>query len=320
MPPWNSFAPAWRRLSAVLGLILLNAGSTEASPPRIRVLASFFPAACVTLNVAGDLADVEVLLGANAEPHDFQLSRSDLQKIVQADLIVLNGLGMEAWLERALRQAGVVRPVVELATGLEAQLIRRESSAHRDLSWRGHREAAHGTEPHDGSDINPHIWLDPRLLGHGTTNVGRALERADPANAPVYRARSARFVDRLHQLDLELLAQLEPLRGVPVVTYHDAFAYFARRYGLQVVGVIEPVAEVDPAPRYLVALSRRARSERVRALFDEPGARSMLVTRLAADWGVPVASLDTLESGPVDPGAYERAMRDNARLLRNTLP
>jgi ABC-type Zn uptake system ZnuABC Zn-binding protein ZnuA len=293
-------------------LILLFLADGVAAENRLRVLASFFPPAVVALNVAGTNADVEILLDGRVDPHDFQFSRRDLAKITRADLLVLNGLGMESWLGRALLKVGVAKPKAELSTDLgPEQLIPASGSgAHRHSQ----------PDDHDDAEFNPHIWLDPRLLAHGTTNVLRALQKADPNNAAIYAANARAFIEGLQELDAELLRGLAPVRQAPVVTWHDAFAYFARRYGPNVIGVIEPVAEVDPAPRYLAELSRRCRAGGVRALFDQPGVRSRLLQRLASDWQVPVATLDTLENQALKPDAYITAMRANARILRETLP
>lgn len=306
--------PTWLALRAFCPILLLLSAAdlTAAEQTRLRVLASFFPPAVVALNVAGTNADVEVLLDGRIDPHDFQFSRADLAKITRADLLVLNGLGMESWLDRALLKVGVARPQVELSADLGPEQLIPVAAIGP------HRE--HEQDGHDDAGFNPHIWLDPRLLAHGTTNVLHALQQADPKNAESYAANARAFIEGLHELDAELLRGLAPVRRAPVVTWHDAFAYFARRYGPDVIGVIEPVAEVDPAPRYLADLSRRCRAQGVRALFDQPGVRSRLLQRLASDWRVPVATLDTLENQSLKSDAYVTAMRANARILRETLP
>lgn len=298
----------------LLGTVFLSAAATAQEPGRLRVLASFFPAACVAINVGGTNVVVETLLDGRIDPHDFQFSRADLTRITGADLIVCNGLGLESWLMRPLQQARSGATVVELAAGLPSdQLIPiRDGGAVQPA------ESGRDT-PHGRSGFNPHIWLDPRLLAHGATNVLRALQQMDRAHASEYEANTAAFLNRLAALDTELLRELAPCRHLPVVTWHDAFAYFARRYGPDVIGVIETTADVDPAPRYLADLSRRCRASRVQALFDEPGGHSRLLLRLTSDWHVPVATLNTLESGSTGPDAYFNAMRDNARIILETL-
>jgi ABC-type Zn uptake system ZnuABC Zn-binding protein ZnuA len=120
-------------------------------------------------------------------------------------------------------------------------------------------------------------------------------------------------------LDQEIRAVLGAVPGRSIITQHDAFSYFARRYGLHIAGVLESVPEVEPSPRYLAALSRVARERKVRAIFTEPQFSPNLARQLGRDLGVPVASLDTLEAGPLKPGAYEAGMRQNIRVLQKYL-
>lgn len=300
-------------LRLILCFPLLASDSPAAGRPRL--LASFFPPAVVAFNVAGTNADVEVLLDNRVDPHDFQFSRSDLAKIARADLLVLNGLGMESWLQQAFGKVGASKPTAELAAQIEAN--RLIPVARSEI----HRHSARSD--HEEGEFNPHIWLDPLMLAHGATNVLRALQQIDPDNAASYAMNTREFVEQLWKLDAELRRELAPVRQAPVVTWHDAFAYFARRYGPDVIGVVEPVAEVDPSPRYLVELSQRCRANRVRAVFDQPGVQSRLLQRLADDWGdgrpVPSATLDTLENQPLKRNAYVEAMRANARVIRATV-
>jgi ABC-type Zn uptake system ZnuABC Zn-binding protein ZnuA len=104
------------------------------------------------------------------------------------------------------------------------------------------------------------------------------------------------------------------------VTYHDAFAYFARRYGLAVVGVIETVPDVEPTPGHLRELRETVRRRQVKAIFTEPHHAGRLARQLGEDLNIPVGTLDTLESGPLQADAYEAGMRRNLRVLEQFLP
>jgi len=274
---------------------------------QLRILTSFLPVYCFTAQVAGELAEVENLLPANVEPHDFQFSRKDLQKLTHADLIIINGLGLEHWLDNALHNAAPrgSRTVVQISAGLESQFIYRPRQDTLDSS----HESGIGTLP------NPHIWLDPRLASQVVTNILRAVQKADPANANGYAANTARYLAQLHQLDQSLEQTLAPLRGASIVTFHDAFPYFARRYGINVAGVIEPVPDVEPSLKYLASLYRAIRANRVQAIFTEPTNPSSLARQMGSDLHLPVGPLDPLESGPLNSNAYEQTMRSNARLL-----
>jgi zinc transport system substrate-binding protein len=287
-----------------LALLCLSLSASAAS--KVRVVTSFLPVYCFTANVAGNLANVENLLPQGSGPHDYQFSRSDAQKLSTADLFIVNGLGAEDWLERAVKDlGGRGKPlVVHLSAGLIGELIHAE---------------AEGKGGHRHHDENPHIWLDPQLVAHGVTNILDALKKADPANAAGYTTNAASYLARLKKLDEELQATLSPLKSQPVLTFHNAFPYFTKRYGLNLVGVVEEVPDVEPSPRALGKLLETIRSKHVKTIFTEPQFSSKLARQIAADTGVAIAELDTLEIGPLTSSAYEDGMRRNADTLKRNL-
>jgi len=177
---------------------------------------------------------------------------------------------------------------------------------------RGHVHEDH----RNGDDANPHFWLDPLLAAHAVTNILQALQKADPGNADAYARNAAAYVARLQKLHEEITAALAPYHGRTLVTYHDAFPYFARRYGLQVAGVVQEVADVEPTPRHLSELRAAVREKKVSVIFVEAGSDARRVKQLIADLGVKVATLDPLESGKLSPTAYEEGMRRNVESIR----
>jgi zinc/manganese transport system substrate-binding protein len=173
--------------------------------------------------------------------------------------------------------------------------------------------------PSESTAPNPHIWLDPHLAAHAVTNILNALQKADPTNAAGYERNARQYLARLEKLDGELRAGLAPFKGKPVITLHDAFPYFARRYDLRIVGVVENVPEVEPSLRYVGELGKVIRSEKVKAIFSERQSSPKLAEQLAQDYHLAVAQLDTLETGEFKPDAYERGMRNNLRALEEAL-
>ncbi|MEW6305792.1 MAG: zinc ABC transporter substrate-binding protein [Verrucomicrobiota bacterium] len=292
----------------LLGALLLAAPGARAAG-KIQVLTSFLPVYCFTANVAGDLAHVENLLPAGAGPHDYQFSPRDMSKLKAADLLIINGLGMEEWLGRAMESTGGKnsRMVVEISAGLKSELIRGK-----------HVHEKGGKHDH-AQDYNPHIWLDPVLATHAVTNILKALQKADPANAAGYAANAARYVEQLRQLDADIRAGTTPLKKKPFVALHNAFPYLVKRYDLNLIGVIEEVPEVNPSPRYLKELMGRMRDKKVGVIFVDSTASNKLAVQIASDLKIKTAVLDTLESGPLTPRAYEDGMRKNLSTLRENL-
>lgn len=292
---------------------MVTRAATE--PARLRVVATILPAYSVAANIGGDLVDVRYLVGAGGDGHDYQLTPRDRSDIENARLLLKNGLGIEPWLRRTIASAPSSLKVVDLSKGLEARLI-----ASSDAHGHHHQDQDATHDPgHAHAEMNPHIWLDPVLMMRMVTNALIAFQAVDPDRADRYARNASNYVARLEALDAELVRGLEPLRGAAIVTFHDAFPYFARRYGLKIVGVIEEIPDVDPTARHLTELSTRIRTERARAIFVEPRHPARLAERLGRDLGLKVGMLDTLESGAPTLDAYEKGMRGILKNLQSTL-
>ncbi len=309
---------------ALLALFGFASGvASGAEVIRLRVLTSIPPLYCWTANVAGPLATVENLLPADVSPHDYQFRPRDLKRIGAADVIVLNGLGLEDWFARAIRadSKDAKKKVVRIADGLPEAVLVRHLPTIEVGAGKGTTSAHDHTHDHDdaGGQANPHLWLDPQIARHGVSNILHALQTADPANAAGYAINATAYLAKLDVLDAEIRAETTTIRGRPVVTFHDAFPYFCRRYGLDLVGIIEEVPGTDPSPRYLAALLKVVRAKGVKVLFTEPSSNPRLAKRLADDLGIAVAELDVLETGALTPTSYEDGMRRNLAVLRQAL-
>lgn len=295
-------------LAALLALCCLASGNSEVkAAEKLKVLTSFLPIYCFVANVAGDAADVENFLPQGSGPHDYQFTPKDVRKLGEADLIFVNGLGIESWLNKAIEASGSKKKgkVVELAATLKKELIASE-----------HGISLGGKEDHDHSHgPNPHTWLDPQLAIVCVKNAEAALSKADPKNATKYAANAQAYIAKLQKLDADLEASLKPVQNVAFVTFHSAFPYFVKRYNLKLVGVVEAVPDVQPSPRYLKKLLDVIRDNKAKAIFAEPQFSKKIVERIAADANVALGTLDTLETGDLKPTTYEEGMRRNAETL-----
>ena len=315
-------------LRILAGLWCLSATAQEpAAPGRIgshrsqplRVVTTIAPIYSWTATVAGGRATVENLLPAEAGPHDFQFRPRDLKRLESADLILMNGLGLEHWLQRTLEADATRRaiPRVEVSAGWPDAALIRDLPALSVPPQAASRDRDHASD-HAG-DPNPHLWLDPVFARHAVTNILHALETADPPNAPAYRTNAAAYLERLSQLDVALRNATQEWAGRPVVTFHDAFPYFCRRYSLDLVGVVEEIPGTSPSPRHLAALMKVIRERKVRVIFTETQFNPRLARQLASDLSIPVAELEVLETGPLSATAYEDGMRRNLEILRKAL-
>lgn len=277
--------------------------AAAADPPagtRLRIVTTILPLYCFARNVAGDDAVVENLLPPGVEPHDFQFTPREMRLLAGADVLLMNGLGLETWLDRVLAGSEKPHRVVVATGGMTAELIAGAGEA--------------GPNARAGS-ANPHFWQDPTLAARAVTNLLTALQAADPAHAAAFARNAARYGAELSALDVELQTGLAPLKNQPILTFHDAFPYFARRYGLRVAGVVEPVPDLPPSPRQVAALGALIRREHLRVVFAERQSPARVVEMLGRDYHVAVAYLDPLETGAFAPEAYTRGMRENLHAL-----
>jgi ABC-type Zn uptake system ZnuABC Zn-binding protein ZnuA len=310
----------------ILTLVALSGAAAE----PLRILATLPALHSWAAKVAGPDAVVETLPSASVGPHDFQFRPSDLRRLARANVVVMNGLGVDGWMDKALRNNST-KPglrVVTVADGLKSQWILevpelevRSADKEDSRSGRssGGRPDEHHHHDHADHGPNPHLWLDPVFARHGVSNILQTLVALDPEHADGYRRRAAAYLDELEGLDSEIRSAVARLQDRRIVTFHDAFPYFCRRYGLELVGVVEEVPSVEPSPRYLTALVAAIRKSKVRVVFSEPQFHPRLVRRLAEDIGIKVGELDVLETGTPSPGFYVEGQRRNLKALEAAL-
>ncbi|MGI8871123.1 MAG: metal ABC transporter substrate-binding protein [Candidatus Limnocylindria bacterium] len=290
---------------AVLSACSIGSGSVASSPGsggRLPVVTTTTVFADMVRNVGGDLVNVTSLVPANGDVHTFAPRPSDIRAVAGARLLVMNGLGFDDWLQRTMGNAAQAStPLIKLAEGLSGvQLIGSDRSGSQ----------------------NPHLWMD---VGYGQLYVDRilgGLERADPANGARYRSQAATYRSRLAALDRWVREQVG---GVPatnrrIVTFHDAFPYYARAYGITIVGVAVPAPGQDPSAGYTAQLVGAIRQAGVKAIFSERQFPVKLADQLAAETGTRVvANLydDSLGDPPVT--SYEAVIRWDTQQLVEAL-
>ena len=280
------------------------AGHSEKSSDtgKLRILVTFLPIHAHAASIAGDRAIVDSLVTGDVGAHGFSPRPADMERLTKADVLVFNGAGMEPWLGDLVRQAGKkdLRKV-DLSNG-----IKLLSSPPR-----------FGTAIAESGEPNPHLWLDPVIVIHQVETLRDALIAADPGGTEIYQQNTTAYIAKLRALDADFQHILGPLTSKKLVTFHDAFPYLAKRYGLEYIGYISEFPERDPAPTELAALIDRIRAAGAKVLFAETGYEPALLQRVATEAGARVSTLDTLEVGQSGPDAYLIGMRNNLEALRS---
>ncbi|HET7721892.1 MAG TPA: zinc ABC transporter substrate-binding protein [Acidimicrobiales bacterium] len=281
-----------------LGAACGDGGAVDGRP---QVVAAFYPLFEAAQRVGGDLVRVRNLTPAGSEPHDLELNSRQVDQIEDAAVVVFLGRGFQPALEKA----------TERATGTKVDVLR----ALGDL-----RPAGAGD---DKLEVDPHVWLDPRLLKEIVAQVAGALSDADPANRATYQANAGAYSRELDELDAAFTAGLATCDRRVIVTAHSAFAYLAGRYGLtqEAIAGLEP--ESEPSPQRLADLARKVRADGTTTVFYETLVSPKVAESLAREAGVKTAVLDPLE-GLTEADAkagrtYISAMKENLAAIRAAL-
>lgn len=298
-------------LLALVGQLIPRA--PEGSEPALRVVTTTPLFADFVRRVGGDRVRVTTLLPAGADPHSFEPTPREVSAVAEADILFYNGYNFEVWLNRVLENVaapGLRR--VQLPEGLEPLPLGVAGPGGLDPGSHDEdddHEHLHG--PYD-----PHFWLDVTHAMHYVQRIADALSEADPAGAEEYAARAGEYLAELDELDRwihEQIAAIPPERRM-LVTYHDAFGYFARRYGLQVVGSLVTDPDVEPSAQAMAALVDTIRELGVPAVFVDASVNPRLVESLAHDAGVATGILysDTLTDAYP---SYVQLMQANVHAL-----
>jgi manganese/iron transport system substrate-binding protein len=283
-----------RRATAAIGAAAcLGCAAQESSPApaatstRLIVACTISTLCSLVRSVGGREIDVTGIVPVGASPETYEPKPSDVVAVSHAQVLVENGLGLEAWLDRLLTAA-----------------------APRSLTRVILSDAIPAGEKVTG---NPHLWMDPNYAAVYVRAIESALAHADPPHAAAYRENARIELMRLTALDKWIrnqIASVPPDHRV-MITFHDAWYYFDRRYGLKDVGAIEPSPGQDPSPGYFAHLIALARANHVHALFGEPQYSPKLAAALQASAGIKV--LSNLYDDSLD---TEHSLTDYESMLR----
>lgn len=269
-----------------------------------RVVTDLAPVGSLVAQVMGDLGAPVVLLDRGADAHAFQLRPSQAADLAAAQAVIWIGPEMTPWLDRAV--AGMNADAADLRLlSLAGTRVQPFATADDPAPAEDH--------DHDHGDIDPHAWLDPANAALWLDGIARLLSGLDPEHAATYAANAAAAQADLTRLDAELSALLAPAKDLPLVVFHDAYGYFARHYGLTIVGTLSDGDAASPGAAHLRALQATLADGPV-CLFPEANHDPALLASLTASPGVKVgAPLDPEGSTlPTGPALYADLMRTMA--------
>ncbi|MFQ5410425.1 MAG: metal ABC transporter substrate-binding protein [Anaerolineales bacterium] len=283
-------------LCAQLAVLLAACGSglPADDPGKLNVVATVSPITNIVFNVGGDRIELVGIVPEGVNSHTFAPTPSDAQALARADRVFINGLHLE--------QPTLALALANLKPGAEiislGDLTIDEEEYVFDFSF-----------PRDAGSPNPHLWPNPVYALHYAEIVLAALIDADPVNADYYTANYEVFAARLQALDKAITATVEsiPLENRKLLTYHDSWAYFAPRYGMTVVGAIQPSDFSEPSAHDVIDLIEQVRAESVPAIFGSEVFPSPVLEQIARETGA--AFVDDLADDdlPGEPGDMQHS-------------
>lgn len=272
---------------------------TAARAPTVKVVTGMAVVQDLVRQVGGDHVEVVSVVPPGADPHTYQPSPRDLQALQGARLVFWNGLGLDERSEELVAEQGLPDLTVVV---LSAGLIAVEDDGHEghgDAEQHGHGGEA-DTHGHVHAGANPHLWLDPGYAISYVQTIRDALIEVDPANAEAYHANADAFIAEIQALDTWAQGEIAtiPVERRKLVTFHDAFPYFAEHYGLELIGVVLKSPGREPSAQEVAALITEIQQHQIPAVFAEPQFNARILELASRDAGFQVKRLysDALDS------------------------
>ena len=263
----------------ILTFALVGCGGEKKDDGKLKIVTSFYPIYLETMNITRGVSGVEVV---NMTPpqtgclHDYQLTPEDMKLLETADIFVVNGLGMESFLDKVIE----ARPNLKIINASDTPEI---------------------TPIMEDGEPNPHVWLSITYAIAQVKNISSKLCELDPKHADTYKRHTLDYVDELTTLRDEIHLSLTMLPNKEIVTFHEAFPYLAAEFGLKIAAVIEREPGTEPTPQELAETIEKINSLTAKIIFTEPQYSSKAAETIARETGAQIFELDPIVTGEAKP-------------------
>jgi zinc transport system substrate-binding protein len=283
----------------IIALLFLSLSTgSHAYAEKIKVIASIAPLADFAKQIGGEQVEVTLLLPPGASPHIYEPTPKTLRDVSRAKIFIKVGSGLEFWAEKIIKASGNKNLVVVIASS-GIPLIQR-------------------THSHHPSGVDPHIWLDPTITRTIVTKIEKALIEVDPPHSELYRANASVYKTKLSQLDREIAEKVKTFKTKEYVTFHPAWNYFSKRYGLSVAGVIEESPGKEPGPKHIAQIVKEINRIGRRVVFVEPQFNPKIAEAVARECNAEIVVLDPI-GGQQGRETYVDLMRYNISAMERVM-
>jgi len=268
----------------------------------------------IVYRIVGDEHEVHALLPIQASPHNFKPTPRDLAMLSKADILFINGLGLENFIDDVIRNALEKEKIISLSRGITRRYIEAEAA-----------NQIHGEDDHHHNHADPHVWMDPENVKIWVQTILDVMIRADSLNQLTYENRAAEYLAELTQLDVWIRQHISsiPISRTKIISDHLIFGYFCDKYNIEQVGAIIPSFSslAEPSAKDLAALQDIIKSQGVSAVFVGSTLNPVLAEQIAKDTGIKLVSIHTGSLGQQGSGAesYIDYMKYNVQHIVNAL-
>lgn len=270
-----------------------NNNSAQQVSDQHKILVTFYPIYQFTKAVGGDKVDVSIIIPSGVEPHDWEPTIQDIENLKKANMIIINGAGLEPWIPKLVSE--------------NPNMVIVDSSKNIELL------------KHGNNMTDPHIWLDPILVKIQVQNIADGLIKIDPKNADYYQQNANQYKEKLDSLDNEIKTSLASCNKKDFLSFHNAFSYFSKEYGLNqntIVGGLNP--EAEPTAQTLEDITQKAKTLGINVIFTEEAVNPQISKVVADEIHGKVLVLSPLEVTNINYGYIEK-MQNNLSNLKEAL-
>ena len=304
-------------------LVLTACKTNEVDNDKIQLVTSFYPMYIATSNIVEGVDEINLTnLTASTTGclHDYQITTADMVKLSTADVLIINGDGMENFIDKAINLYKDLK-IINASQGIKENHEDIFSSKDDEKSGE-HREEDENSElggHHHDHGENSHYWVSISLYIEQVKNIKDELIKINSENAEKYEQNASNYIKKLEELKLKMHKELDNLDNKNIVTFHEAFEFFAEEFDLNVIDVIEREPGTYPSSREIAEIIKRIKEEKVNAIFVEPQYSRTAADTISKETGINVYVLDPIVTGNLNKDAYINVMEQNLKTLKEAL-
>lgn len=286
-----------------------KSGNSKDKEDSIKVVTSFYPMYLLASNVVKDIDNVELINMTNSATgclHDYSLTTDNIKLLEDCDVFIINGAGMESFLDKVLEQKPDLK-IIDASEGIE--LIKSDYEEESDNHDHDH------DHDHD-EEYNPHVWLSVENAIKQVENIENKLIEYNSINKDKYSQNAREYIEQLSNLDNKIHSELDNIKNKNIVTFHEAFPYFAKEYGLNIVGVVQREAGSESSAKELQETIEKIKKLDVKAICVEPQYSTKAAETISKETNVKVYTLDPIVTEESKNSSYIDIMNKNLETLK----